>query len=169
MNPREYKKQQDFCKLWTLACMGKTQAQIAREMNKAPAWVSRSMKQIRADFSKAFSTPEESRLIGEKLLKLQGLFVEAMNAAQTSSGHVRISALRLAAEIAQQETAFHLAVGLVRKAPSDVRVAGMIGVAGNQPDMELLRGEFQDGDLDQILLELADSIREKQSEAAIEA
>ncbi len=169
LTPREYQKRSDYCKLWSLVLRGMTQSEIAQEMHKDPAWVSRSLKQINADFSKAFTTPDESRLIDEKLLKLQGLFAEAMNTAFSSSGHVRISALRLAAEISQQETAFHLAVGLIRKAPSNVRVAGMIGVAANQPDMELLRGEFQDGDLDQILLELADSIREQQSETSLEA
>ncbi len=146
-----------------------TQSEIAQEMQKDRAWVSRSLKEINADFSKAFTTPDESRLIEEKLVKLHTLYAEAMNTAFTSSGHIRIGALRLAAEIAQQETTFHLSVGLIRKAPSDVRVAGMIGVAENQPDLELLREEFQDGDLDQILLELADSIRERQSDAAIEA
>jgi len=169
ITPRAYHKRIDLCRLWSLVCRGKTQTEIAQEMGKDPAWVSRSIKEINADFSKAFTTQEESRLISERLLKLQNLYLEAMDTAYASSGHVRISALRLASEILHQEASFEMAVGLVRKVPNDVRLAGVIGVAGNQPNLELLRGEFQDGDLDQILLELADSIRERQSEAAIEA
>ena len=142
--------------------------EIAHELGKDPAWVSRSIKEINTDFSKAFTTPEESRLISERLLKLHTLYSEAMNTAHASSGHVRISALRLASEILHQEASFEMAVGLVRKVPNDVRLAGVIGVAGNQANMELLRDEFRDGDLDQILLELADSIREKAVEQAIE-
>lgn len=169
MTPRAFQKRLDLCKLWSLVCRGKRQSEIAHEMGKDPAWVSRSIKEINADFSKAFTTPDESRLIAEKLVKFHTLYSEAMNTAHTSSGHARISALRLATEIIHQEASFQMAVGLVRKVPSDVRVAGMIGVAGNAPDMELLRGEFRDGDLDQILLEIADSIREQQSAKALES
>jgi len=169
ITPRAFQKRLDLCKLWGLVCRGKTQAEIAQEMGKDPAWVSRSIKEITADFSKAFATPEESRLISERLLKLHTLYSEALNTALASSGHVRIGALRLASEILHQEASFEMAVGLVRKVPNDVRLAGVIGVAGSQANMELLRGEFQDGDLDQIILEIADSIRESEVQSVVEA
>lgn len=143
LSPRAYQARLDLCRLWDLVCMNKPQAEIAETMGKDPAWVSRSVKRIQADFSLLYGTPDEERLVRENLARLQSIYAEALKIASTSEGYSRVAALRLAAEIVHQQAKYEITVGYVanRRDPSEA----------NAPTMEELRGEITDTDLDAIL------------------
>ena len=91
--------------------MRKSQVEIAHEMGKDAGWVSRSVKRLQADFSTQFATPGEALLIAETLARFESLYAEAMKTAFASAGHARISALRLATEIARQQADYQVTVG----------------------------------------------------------
>ena len=144
MTPRQYQKRLDFCRLWDLVCRDKTQAEIAHELGKDPAWVSRSIKEINADFSRVFVTPDESRIISENLAMFQRLYSEAVNTASAASGYVRTGGFRLAADILRQKAAYQIAVGYVQNRQgreADVhscpRCAMLDEVAANFTDGEI--------------------------------
>ena len=86
---------------------------MAAELGKDPAWVSRSVREIQADFATVFSSPEESRLVSENLARFESLYAVALNTAFASTGYARTGALRLAAEVLRQKTAYELSLGYV--------------------------------------------------------
>ena len=87
---------------------------MAAELGKDPAWVSRSVREIQADFATVFSSPEESRLVSENLARFESLYAVALNTAFASTGYARTGALRLAAEVLRQKTAYELSLGYVK-------------------------------------------------------
>jgi hypothetical protein len=136
--------------------MNKSQTEIASEMGKDAAWVSRSIRRIQQDFSTLYGTPDENRLVRENIARLQNLYAAALKVAFSSEGFKRISALRLAAEIQRQLNEYQVTVGWVANRRIDNMAIGT-------PTMDDLRDEICDADLDAIMLEVADSIRDKKS------
>jgi hypothetical protein len=61
LSPRAYQARLDRGQLWDLVCMRTPQTEIAQIMGKDPAWVSRTIKEIQADFSTVHVTPNEKR------------------------------------------------------------------------------------------------------------
>lgn len=134
--------------------MNKSQAEIAAEMGKDAAWVSRSIRRIQEDFSTLYGTPDEKRLVRENIARLQNLYAAALKEAFSSDGFKRISALRLAAEIQRQLNEYQVTVGWVGNRRVDNMAVGV-------PTMEQLRDEISDEDLDAVILDVADSIKER--------
>jgi uncharacterized coiled-coil DUF342 family protein len=161
LSPREYQARLDLCRLRDLVCMNKSQTEIAAEMGKDAAWVSRSIRRIQEDFSTLYGTPDENRLVRENIANLENLYAEARKTAHESDGFKRISALRLAAEIQRQLNEYEVTVGWV----ANRRVNNM--AVGRAPTMEELRDEISAEDLDAVILDVAESIREKQAKAAL--
>lgn len=156
LSPRAYQARRDLCRLWNLVHMQKSQAEIAQEMGKDTAWVSRSIKRIHSDFSILYATPDENQMIHENLARLESLYAEALRILSTSTGHSRISACRLVAEIVRQQAEYQVTVGWVanRRHGEEARRA---------PTMEELRDEISDQDLDAIVLRIADDIKEQKT------
>src|SRR5258705_13973249 len=77
MSPRAYQALLDRCELWDLVCRRTPQAEIAQIMGKDPAWVSRTVKQIQADFSTVQATPNESGIIQENLVRWETIYADA--------------------------------------------------------------------------------------------
>ena len=126
LSPREYQARLDLCRLWDLVRMKKSQTDIAAEMGKDPAWVSRSIRRIQEDFSTLYGTPDENRLVRENIANLENLYAEARKTAYESEGFKRISALRLAAEIQRQLNEYEMTVGWV----ANTRIA-TIAISGH--------------------------------------
>lgn len=155
LSPRAYQALLDRGQLWDLVCMRTPQDQIAHIMGKDPAWVSRTIRQIQADFSTVHATPHENAMIRENLAVWESLYSEALRNVHNSAGYPRISALRGAAEIHRQKAEYQVTVGWVanrRYGDTEPR----------KPTMEELADEFAPGDLDAIVLTIADNIRERQ-------
>src|SRR4051812_10789641 len=97
LSPRAYQALLDRRKLWDLVCMQTPQVQIAQMMGKDPAWVSRTIQEIQADFTTVHATPNESAIIRANIARWESLLAEALKNIHTSAGFARISALRAAA------------------------------------------------------------------------
>ncbi|HEY7001946.1 MAG TPA: hypothetical protein VH330_09400 [Candidatus Udaeobacter sp.] len=146
--------------MWELVCMQTPQVQIAQTMGKDPAWVSRTIQEIQADFAKVRATPNESGIIRENIAKWESLLAEALRNLHNSNGFARISALRAAAEIHRHKAEYEVTVGWVANR--------RYGNAAEpwKPTMEDLAAEFAPGDLEAIVLTMSDHIREKQAKQA---
>jgi hypothetical protein len=152
----------DLCRLWDLVCRNKTQAEIAQIMGRDPAWVCRAIKEIHADFSTVFSTPNESRLVAENLANFQSLYAETLNTAFASSGYARTGALRLAADILRQKSAYEIAVGCVQSRKGrelDTPVCPRCDA------LDQLRAEFAPGDIETIFREVVEADRDRAASA----
>lgn len=113
LSPRRYQARLDACRVYDLIVAGKTQAEIAVAMGKDPAWVSRTIKLIRSDFSTVFVRSETRRLIDEHLAQIESLYRQALQAAEGSTGMAKISALRLATEVFTKRAEYQRSVGLL--------------------------------------------------------
>lgn len=159
LSPRAYQALLDRRKLWQLVCMETPQVQIAQMMGKDPAWVSRTVQEIKADFSTVHATPNESSIIRENLAQWESLLAEALRNVHNSTGYSRISALRAAAEIHRQKAEYEISVGWV--------VNRRYGNAEPwKPTMGNLAVEFAPGDLEAIFLTVSDDIRQRQAKEA---
>jgi hypothetical protein len=156
LSPRAYQKRLDLSRLWDLVCMQKSQAEIAQIMDKDPAWVSRSIKKIQADFSTVHATPAEGGIIRENLARWETLYSEARRIAAVSDGFKRISALRLCAEVLRQKAEYEVTVGWVANRRNGKE-------AHRGPTIEELRNEISDEDLDAVFLIIAKTIERKQA------
>jgi hypothetical protein len=159
LTPRAYQAQLDLCRLWDLVCMQKSQAEIAHEMGKDPAWVSRGIKRVKADFATNHALPNEGSIIRENLARWESIFAEARRIADSSVGFARISSLRLVAEILRHKAEYEVTVGWVaNRRYSDEARRG--------PTMEELRGEISLEDLEDLFVTVADSIKERNMKSA---
>jgi hypothetical protein len=159
MSPRAYQALLDRCDLWDLVCRRTTQAEIAQIMGKDPAWVSRTLKQIQADFSTVQATPNESGIIRENLVRWETIYADARRLAAVSEGFNRISALRVCAEVLRHKAEYEVTVGWVANRRSDAN-----GARG--PTWEEVSESVSQEDLETITLTMADSIRERRMQAA---
>lgn len=130
------------------------QVEIAQIMGKDAAWVSRTIREIQADFATVHATPNESAIIRENLARWESLLADALRNLQNSTGYARISALRVAAEIHRQKAEYQISVGWVAN-----RRYGDVGP--RKPTLDELADEISQEDLEDITLTLADSIRER--------
>lgn len=92
---------------------GKTQCEIAEAMGKDAAWVSRSVKRIRADFSSVYVRPEARQMMDEHLAQLDSLYRQALQTAESAAGMAKISALRLAGELLTKRAEYQKSIGLL--------------------------------------------------------
>jgi len=168
LTPRAYQALLDRRRLWDLVCMQTPQSEIALAMGKDPAWVSRTIRQIQADLSTVHALPNEAGIIQENVARWEVLLAEARRLATASEGFKRISALRVCAELLRQKAEYEVTVGLVKKAPNDLRLQGNVGLTASQRpiDLDKIRGEISDEDLDAIWLTVADDIRERRAKEA---
>src|SRR5438552_14114318 len=90
LSPRAYQALLDRGQLWDLVCMRTPQEEIAQIMGKDPAWVSRTIKQIQADFSTVHATPHENAMIRENFAVWESLYSEALRNLHNSTGYPRI-------------------------------------------------------------------------------
>jgi hypothetical protein len=102
-----------------LVCRRTPQAKIAQIMGKDPAWVSRTVKQIQADFSTVQATPNESGIIRENLVRWETIYADARRVAAVSEGFARISALRVCAEVLRNKAEYEVTVGWVANRRAD--------------------------------------------------
>src|SRR5438046_1609184 len=86
LSQRAYQALLDRSQLWELVCMRTPQVQIAEIMGKDPAWVSRAVQEIQADFSTVHATPNESGIIRANLAQWESLFAEALRNLHDSAG-----------------------------------------------------------------------------------
>ena len=161
LSARAYQALLDRRKLWDLVCMQTPQVQIAQIMGKDPAWVSRTIQEIQADFATVHATPNESGIIRENIARWESLFAEALRNLYNSAGFPRISALRAAAEIHRHKAEYEVTVGWVAN-----RRYGEEAHRG--PTIAELRDEISEEDLKAVFLTVADNIREQEAKEAKE-
>ena len=82
-------------------------------MGKDPAWLSRTIRELQADFATVHATPNESGIIRENLARWESLLAEALRNLHNSTCSALVSALRLAAEIQLLSSDYHIIVVLV--------------------------------------------------------
>ena len=103
-------------------------ADIARIMNKDPAWVCRSVRRIREDFSAVFQRENEASVVDGQLARLESLYATALQTIESSDGMAKVAAIRTATSILREKQNFMQFVGLMRKQQE------------NPPFMQLARG-----------------------------
>jgi len=115
MNNRAYETRRDLLELHTLLDSGMRPVDIAREMGKDPAWVSRSTRRLRQDPTLAFRTPQEGEVIVQTEARLELLYQQAFRAAMSCTGQARIAAVRVAGSMLRQLTDYRVRVGLLEE------------------------------------------------------
>jgi hypothetical protein len=166
---KDYERRRLLARVYELMVMNVDQKKIAEVMHKSEGWVSSAVKQILEDFSSTFQPDAARDVIAKNLQQFDMLINKAATiTATTGDGDARkIAALQLHADLLKKKSEYEVMVGIVKKAPDDIRLAGVIGVAGvNSPQLAELRSELGTDDLDEILLEVAESVRNRE---AIEA
>ncbi len=107
---------------------GKSQGEIAATMSKDAAWVSRTVKLIRSDFSTVFVRPEARKMIDEHLAQLESLFRKAFQTVEDATGMAKAPAIRAALEVFTRRAEYQRSIGLL-------------------PDEEKLRQENDEGEM----------------------
>lgn len=158
MSPRSYQALLDRCQLWDLVCMRTPQVEIAQIMRKDAAWVSRTIREIQADFATVHATPNESATIRENIARWESLFAEALRNLRNSSGYSRISALRVAAEIHRQKAEYQISVGWVANR--------RYGDVERQPTISELAADYSQADLEDLFITVGDSFKKRRMKAA---
>jgi hypothetical protein len=136
MSPRAYQALLDRCDLWDLVCRRTPQAEIAQIMGKDPAWVSRTVTQIQADFSTVQATPNESGIIRENLVRWETIYADARRVAAVSEGFNRISALRVCAEVLRHKAEYEVTVGWVSRRSDPNGARGPMGKVSESVSQE---------------------------------
>lgn len=111
MSNREYEARRDLLELHALLDSGMRPVDIAREMRKDPAWVSRSTRRLREDDALTIPRPEARELIDQTETRLNLLYQQAFRAAMNASGPTQIAGFRNAGALLRQLTDFRLRVG----------------------------------------------------------
>ncbi|GAA5144508.1 hypothetical protein GCM10023213_34850 [Prosthecobacter algae] len=119
LSPRAYQARVDLCRLWDLMMQGSSAADIARTMGKDPAWVSRSIKRIKGDFSTVYERPAEKEMVNDHLARLETLYAKAMKAAEESEGMAKVAAIRTVNSILRDKAQFLQFVGLIYRNQED--------------------------------------------------
>lgn len=130
ISPREYDAKRDLLELHALLDSGMRPAEIAKEMGKDPAWVSRKMKELRENATLAFRKPCEGELITQALTRFETLYHQAFRAAMKNQGVAKVGLFRVACAIMRQFSDYQIRVGLVeerrRCAPIDMEADAVI-------------------------------------------
>lgn len=89
------------------------QAEIARTMEKDPAWVSRSVRRLRDAPQIAFRKPREAELLARHHEQLEALYSMALRTVTADPQKLNIYAIRIAAHLRRQILDFEIRVGMV--------------------------------------------------------
>lgn len=119
LSPRAYQARVDLCRLWDLMMQGSSAAEIARMMGKDPAWVSRSIKKIKGDFSTVYERPTEKEMVNDHLARLETLYGKAMKAVEDGEGMAKVAAIRTVNSILRDKSQFLQFVGLIYRNQED--------------------------------------------------
>ena len=115
MSVREYEARRDLLELHSLLDAGLRPGEIAKRMQKDPAWVSRSIQRLKEDRKLVFRAPQDEEIIEETLLRLQSLYQRASLASLHLTGRDGMAALRTAGAILQQITEYQIRIGLLEE------------------------------------------------------
>jgi len=115
MSNREYETRRDLLELHTLLDSGMRPVDIAREMGKDPAWVSRSTRRLRQDPTLAFRTPQEGEVIVQTEARMELLYQQTFREAMSCTGQARVAAIRVAGSMLRQLTDYRVRVGLLEE------------------------------------------------------
>jgi|GEM_PF-5675585 len=163
LSPRAYQARLDLCRLYDLTLAGKTQAEIATIMGKDRAWVSRSVKRIREDFSTVFERPQATQLIDEHLAQLDSLHRQTMQTAENSTGAAKVAAMRLAMDLLSKRAEYLRNVGLLPN--GEQQQAGAVR-EGEWISVSDMQQEISPANMQQMIVEMADDIRRREHNEA---
>lgn len=113
ISQREYETREDMLELRALVDSGLRPAQIAREMGKDPAWVSRSIPRLRSDPALAFRAPVEGAIIVQVLERYETIYRQAIRGAAECDGSAKAGLLKVAATVLKQNVDYLFRIGML--------------------------------------------------------
>ncbi len=91
-------------------------AEIARQLGKDKAWVTRTIQGLETEGETAYRSPKEMELVGGNLAQLDSLLASALSIGhRQKDAKTRIAAIRVAADLLRQKSEYEIAVGFVHK------------------------------------------------------
>lgn len=114
--PREYAARLDRLRVQDCIWARMKPAEIARQLGKDKAWVTRTIQGLETEGETAYRSPKEMELVGGNLAQLDSLLASALSIGhRQKDAKTRIAAIRVAADLLRQKSEYEIAVGFVHK------------------------------------------------------
>jgi hypothetical protein len=152
-------------RIYEYVCLRIPPEKIADLMGLSLGYTRKLIQELTGDFSVLVQNDEAKAIIADNIAKFDLMIHKAMSEISDprneQKGRIRIDAINAVADIVKKKADYEVLVGVVRKAPNDLRLRAHAGIGYTSVNMEELRDEISKSDLDSVICSVADAIREK--------